>query len=481
MTNSKHTPSGRPIKPRPDFPLFPHSTNRWAKKIKGKLHYFGPWNDPNGAYERYLAYLAKAEPEQAPKSRKAAQKTATARPDRQAKPWPGFPLYLHPSGQWAKKIRGNFHYFGTDDNEAFKLYQQQKDDLEAGRTPKPPADHRLTVKEMVNVFLTVKETKVESGELDRRTYKEYQRCGRRLMRVLGRGTAVEDLGPNDFLKLRREMSKTLKSLTSIKADIRKMMVFFNFAYNEGYIERPIRPSEALKSPTAAALRREREEKPKKMFQAAQIRAMLVKANVQMKAMILLGINCAFGNTDCVLLTKNRLDLDGGWIRFPRPKTGVRRHCPLWPETTAALKAVLDQVESKHADYKNRIFVVDKRKPAAHHIDDGRRVSLYFRALLDLIGIPKDSPNFYALRHTFVTVAMQPRDKDKDAIRMITGHGSNGRDMLDEYNEEDVADARLLAVSNHVHDWLFKVRYPDFREFPVAPNPAWRSQAWCRRA
>ena len=66
------------------------------------------------------------------------------------------------------------------------LYQQQKDDPEAGRTPKPPADYHLTVKDLVNLCLTVKETKVESGELDRRTYKEYKRCGRRLMRILGR-------------------------------------------------------------------------------------------------------------------------------------------------------------------------------------------------------------------------------------------------------------------------------------------------------
>ena len=43
---------GKPAKPSPDFPLFAHATGRWAKKIKGKMRYFGLWSDPDGAERR---------------------------------------------------------------------------------------------------------------------------------------------------------------------------------------------------------------------------------------------------------------------------------------------------------------------------------------------------------------------------------------------------------------------------------------------
>ena len=52
MSKSDSTARGfadKPIKPYPEFPFLPHATKRWAKKIRGRMHYSGPWDDSDVA------------------------------------------------------------------------------------------------------------------------------------------------------------------------------------------------------------------------------------------------------------------------------------------------------------------------------------------------------------------------------------------------------------------------------------------------
>lgn len=125
-TNHKHNPSERPIKPWPDFPFFPHSTGRGATKIQGKLHCFGPWDDPNGAYRRDLGRNGGHETPRSPSGRPGSEQNqdSTGRPNRGLV----FRSIFTPPASERRRFTGDTRCFGTDADEAFKLYRTPRRD-----------------------------------------------------------------------------------------------------------------------------------------------------------------------------------------------------------------------------------------------------------------------------------------------------------------------------------------------------------------
>ena len=166
-----------------------------------------------------------------------------------------------------------------------------------------------------------------------------------------------------------------------------------------------------------------------MFEPTEIRDMIKAASVQLRAMILLGVNCGFGNADCGTLPQAALDLVGGWVNYHRPKTGITRRCPLWLETVEALRAVL-KVRREPIDTGHSALVfVTSAGLSWHKEKSDSPVSKETRKLLDALGL-KGNRNFYALRHTFETIGGEA--KDQVAVDHIMGHTRD--DMASVYRE-----------------------------------------------
>ena len=112
------------------------------------------------------------------------------------------------------------------------------------------------------------------------------------------------------------------------------------AYDLGLIDRPVRFGRMFARSTATAKRISAglrvAQNGSRLFTAIEIRKMLEYASTPLRAMILMGVNGGFGNADCGRLPLSAVHLKGGIIVFPRPKTGIERTMPLWPETVRAL-------------------------------------------------------------------------------------------------------------------------------------------------
>jgi integrase len=378
LQSTRPTLPGKPAKPYPEFPLFPHATRRWAKKIRGRLVYFGPWDDPDAALSKYLS---------------------------------------------------------------------ERDDLHAGRTPRAAADV-LTVGDLAGRFLTTKERQLDANELSSLMFAEYADACRRAVAAFGKRRLVGDLRPDDFERLRASMAKRWGPHRLGKF-VNLIRALFNYGYKNALSDRPVVFGDGFRKPSRRTLLLHKHASGPRTFEAAEIRTMLAAAGPGLRAMMLLGINAGFGNADVGRLPMTAVDLAGGWVNYPRGKTGTARRCPLWPETVAAINAWL-AVRPDPADPADAglVFLTSKGGRWAKPTTDNP-VSAETRKLLDRVGI-NGHRNFYSLRHTFQTIGDECGDFI--AVRTVMGHGFGG-DISATYREK-VSDARLRKVAESVRTWLF---------------------------
>jgi len=227
------TATQKPTKPYPGYPLTAHPNGQWCKKIRGRLHYFGRWDDPQGALNLFLDQRDDLQAGRQP--RKPGSDDESLR-------------YALNHFLSAKKMalaageisaRSYLDYENTCDRVAASLGKHRRlDDIQIADLQRLRRDF-------------AKGAKLKTGK------------GRRGNR-----------GPN-----------------TIKNDLTRARMFFLYV-NDYLLDKPIKYRKALASPPKRVIRKAANDCGERMFEPPEIRKILGAATPQLKAMTYLGLNWA---------------------------------------------------------------------------------------------------------------------------------------------------------------------------------------------
>ena len=121
-----------------------------------------------------------------------------------------FPLTLHPTGQYCRKIKGKIHYFGTDKKQALEKYLAQVTYLHGCQNSIQIASNgNMTLKELCDLYLQYQHSKVLADDLTPKHHNDQISSLSKLMSFLGQSRKIESISTLDFAKLQKETSGCL--------------------------------------------------------------------------------------------------------------------------------------------------------------------------------------------------------------------------------------------------------------------------------
>lgn len=402
--------SNKPKKPYPSFPLTAHPNGQWCKTIRYKLHYFGPWSDPDGALKQYQAVAA------------------DLHAGRQPKP-------SVPAGGLTIKDVANAYL------------DSQHEKARAGAISKRWWNDQRLILERFAAHLGKQRLADDLGPLDFEKYRRHLALKLGVYAITHAVTVI------------RSMFKYAVGSGLLDRTPNFGPVFRNPTKGEVRKARARQTQErGLKMFTPEDLRRILE-----LCEAESLPVLRYLNTATMKACILLGINGGFINSDCAGLPRSVVDLDKATIDFPRPKTGIQRYVTLWPETVAALRSAMNEHRTAPIGRENVGLALTTRdgKPVAKeyitesadgtikNVSQDKYLSEDFRAILQHLGLHRKGIGFSALRPTFRTLADEVHDDN--AARLVMGHEIPGMDGI--YIQRIGVD-RVRAVTDHVRSKVF---------------------------
>lgn len=328
-----------------------------------------------------------------------------------------FPLTVHKTGQFCKKICGKIYYFGSDKKIALLRYLDQATMLHSGKLKSKTQNSNeiISLKYLINLYLEFQQSRVSIGQIKIRHLSDQKILLKDFARFIGVNSSSSSLTTLDLQSYVANLIKKKKAPNTINNRIAVIKAMFHWAVENEIVDH---------GPNLKAIKKITKIKTEKsIFTPEQINLLIDQSDIQIKAMILLGLNCGFGCTDCAELKWENLDLENYRVIFPRGKTGVSRNLSLWPETVKALKILPMRGElvfytARGNPWVRTIFSKDKSGNEKFTKDDA--ITKAFSKLLKKVGIQAErGVGFYTLRRTAATLAA--RSGDPFAVQRLLGH------------------------------------------------------------
>jgi integrase len=392
----KSVPHDSPqTKPHPDFPLYPHRSGQWAKKIRGKTYYFG--TDARQALDRY--------------NREKADLLAGRSPTPDT-----FGLTVH-------ELVNRF------------LYAKEQMVVSGDIAPRTFDDYATICKRIKAVFGGTRRVDDLKPDDFRRLRADFARTHNSitLWNDINRARSVFKFGVDERLleqavNYGQAFDKPVRSVIRRQRQQRGPQMF---------TPAEIRAILARASPAVRAMT------------LLGLQGGLGNTDVAM-----LRLSNIYGEGFSDLARFRPASVTAGyWLDYPRQKTAVPRSFPLWPETVAALlawKKVRPRPKAGNGDY---LFVTAKGNLWNRKRGSDDPVSKAFAKVARAVGI-EGGRGFYCLRRTFETVGGESRDQV--VVDYVMGHAPATDDMAAVYRQM-VSDGRVQHVIQTVHDWLFTRR------------------------
>ena len=141
-----------------------------------------------------------------------------------------FPLTLHPTGQYCKKIKGKIRYFGTDKKKALERYLAQATYLHGAQSLMQKASNgKMTLKQLCDLFLQYQHSRVLANNLTPKHYSDQIGSLNRLMSFLGQGCKIESISTLDLQNYKRKLQSAYASVDRLNLNISDMKAMFHWA------------------------------------------------------------------------------------------------------------------------------------------------------------------------------------------------------------------------------------------------------------